>query len=928
MSSALSTFSQSTAITSPTINIMTKIGSFSLYRSQATGLEVTFVDVDTPIVNGLAAIATEEANELIDGGRPHTLEHLIFLGSEDFPYKGVLDTLANRARARGTNAWTAQDSTVYTITTAGANGFAKILPIYLDHVLYPTMTDAGFVTEVYHVNGEGQDGGVVYSEMQGRENGPGDLTWHRMGQLMYPAPSGYASETGGLMRKLRELTIDEIRKYHARYYRPDNLCLIVTGKVDHAKLLDRLEQTEAKIKSKGELPKVDRPWVNSPIAPLTKSVSEVVPFPDEDESKGNLFVECEDPVATSVSDYTNNYKETSSVLYFSSVPTDKLGDLEHKVQEVLAAHTIDIERMHTVLEQRRLRIQNGVESDPGMAMAHSIITHFLYGDRETAKDLIDFVDEEHIFKHLTAMTKDQWQELLQTKLVNAPRIALQAKPSAQLAKDLAAQEAARVAERQKNPEQLKKYQETLDAAMKANDMPIPPEVISNFEVPPMDANLPNVLTAQLPAGRFQNELQAKLDALPATAKLPFFVQLDQVQSQFIGSRLAIDTTHLSGDLRKYLGVYLELVFASPVTLADGSKLTHEQVVAGLNQDTIHFNAGCGAVGESSGSSFSGGAFESQISLWIRSTPEKYAKAVQWIHTVVKHLEFDYGRLATVIRNMLGNVPALKREAMRMASWAIKSTVYDAATSNHAALALNNQVPFLKQLLERVEAKDARVVEDLKALSAALFKPANVRLHLSGAVAKVGVQPALEAWQGIVAAKDGQVAVSVPAKPTREFLNAVGQNPNSKNGRGKLINIPSNESGYLVTLTRGPASNEHPDYPAVMVALRCSKPLKPSGVRATLSRIWRPRAHRSHTMSRSLPMACTTPPMTRYNAWLLEQIDKVSMADVVRVAKQYMPNMFSPDTALFVGVTGPSKVDETVKGFEALGVKLEVTKVDE
>jgi Zn-dependent M16 (insulinase) family peptidase len=31
------------------------------------------------------------------------------------------------------------------------------------------------VTEVFHVNGEGQDAGVVYSEMQARENTAGDL---------------------------------------------------------------------------------------------------------------------------------------------------------------------------------------------------------------------------------------------------------------------------------------------------------------------------------------------------------------------------------------------------------------------------------------------------------------------------------------------------------------------------------------------------------------------------------------------------------------------------------------------------------------------------------------------------------------------------------------------------------------------------------
>ena len=45
-----------------------------------------------------------------DDGLPHTLEHLVFLGSELYPYKGVLDLLANRCLASGTNAWTGKSS--------------------------------------------------------------------------------------------------------------------------------------------------------------------------------------------------------------------------------------------------------------------------------------------------------------------------------------------------------------------------------------------------------------------------------------------------------------------------------------------------------------------------------------------------------------------------------------------------------------------------------------------------------------------------------------------------------------------------------------------------------------------------------------------------------------------------------------------------
>eukprot|EP00960_Hanusia_phi_P022131 655544-Hanusia_phi.AAC.1 len=38
-------------------------------------------------------------------------------------------------------------------------------------------------------------------------------------------------ETGGIMAEIRTLTVEKIRAYHAEYYRPDNMCIIITGKV-------------------------------------------------------------------------------------------------------------------------------------------------------------------------------------------------------------------------------------------------------------------------------------------------------------------------------------------------------------------------------------------------------------------------------------------------------------------------------------------------------------------------------------------------------------------------------------------------------------------------------------------------------------------------------------------------------------------------
>lgn len=197
--------------------------------------------------NAALFLATEAHN---DDGLPHTLEHLIFLGSELYPYKGILDLLANRCLASGTNAWTDTDHTCYTIKTVGSNGFLKLLPIYLDHILFPTLSGSGFTTEVHHVNGDGKDCGVVYCEMQGRENTAESRTSLAYLREMYPN-SGYSAETGGILHNLRSSTTNEkVRQYHAQFYRPENLTLIITGQVGIDDVAKALESVEARILAK------------------------------------------------------------------------------------------------------------------------------------------------------------------------------------------------------------------------------------------------------------------------------------------------------------------------------------------------------------------------------------------------------------------------------------------------------------------------------------------------------------------------------------------------------------------------------------------------------------------------------------------------------------------------------------------------------
>ena len=82
------------------------------------------------------------------------------MGGRKYPYKGLLDKLSTRSYS-DTNAWTDVSETVYTLSSAGWESFAQILPVYLDHLVLPVNTDAACYTEVHHVDGKGEDAGYV-----------------------------------------------------------------------------------------------------------------------------------------------------------------------------------------------------------------------------------------------------------------------------------------------------------------------------------------------------------------------------------------------------------------------------------------------------------------------------------------------------------------------------------------------------------------------------------------------------------------------------------------------------------------------------------------------------------------------------------------------------------------------------------------------
>ncbi|PKK78220.1 hypothetical protein RhiirC2_730303 [Rhizophagus irregularis] len=809
------------------------------FKSKVTGLTVILVDRQAPLVDGYFTIATEATD---DDGCPHTLEHLVFLGSELFPYKGVLDLLANRAFANGTNAWTATDHTCYTIQTAGSQGFLNLLPIYVDHILYPTLTDSGCYTEVHHINGKGEDAGVVYSEMQGRENSGESRVYLRYQRLMYPEGCGYRSETGGLMENLRVLNVETIRQYHRDYYKPDNLCLIITGKILHDELFKTLDPLDERIsRKKSQIHK--RPFVDSaPIPLLEKSIQEVVEFPDEDESMGQIviawlgplidefleinalevlhtylsdsaasvlqkeFVEIKDPLCTDIYIMIEPQTRTAILATFSNVPTEELEELANKVLQkftrIVESEGIDMDRMKTVIQLAKLRILDKIETSSSYFSDASIVDH-VYGKR-TGEDLERATKDLKYYDQLSEFTEQQWIQYLKKYHLDNHHITLLGKPSAEFAEKLSKQEENRIEKQRETlgKEKLNELETRLEEAKKLNDVPVPSNIIEDFPIPNVDS-IPfiNVITGRNKSeGKFKNPVQKYLDH-DSKIDIPYFIQYDHINSAFVTISLYIITTNIPFELRPYINMYLGSFYSLPLNLPDGTKLTFEQVVSQLNKDTVKYDSSLGYNGN----------FQQIVDFSIKVEASKYVKAIQWLNYLLWHTEFTAERLKIVASKILNEIPEAKRDGYDMTSTVMQLINFDEKLSNTYLSSTLYQEKFLPNVIKELKGNGAnQVIQRFYQFRELLTKPENLRIHVYGDILKLANPKSVwnEHFKIIEAPKS-----LTPVPLSQQFLTEFGRNPGNQ---GFIVKLPAIESTFSMHTAEGPSSFDSPDLASLLV----------------------------------------------------------------------------------------------------------------
>ncbi|KAJ9101136.1 hypothetical protein QFC21_003354 [Naganishia friedmannii] len=795
------------------------------YRSKKTGFQVVVGNHKSPITNAYFIVATEIFD---DSGRPHTLEHLVFLGSKSYPYKGVLDSLANRAGGDGTNAWTADDHTAYTISTAGSEGFLNMLPIYLEHILYPTITKEGFITEVYHINGKGEEAGVVMSEMQGVEQQSTRVMMRQLQLELYPPESAYRSETGGMLDALRKLTVEEIRQFHSDAYKPWNVCLHVDGSIPIDHLMRILNDTvdpmilaNTQIKENKIFPASwKRPFLETPSAVgpvIEKDVRKVVDFMDKDETVGEVviawkgiksgdhlnemaldvlttyltdsevaplnkrFVETATPACTSIAFYSEDRASRSEVTCLvsgvSNVAPEKASsgqsqlermDLEIKdALKEIAASGVDMDRMKAVIERDRRKLLSSAETSVTDVLTDAIVADFLYGNKD-AKDLNRTFDDLKWYDTLLSWQSAQWSDLITRLLVDNPSIVVIGKPSAALA-DKITKEQADLLEATKarlGPEGLETKAAELALAQKENDREIPDRMITEFPI--SDAAKIDWIPVESGVNAVDGHA-TKLGKVQAHLdqdgdKLPYFVHYSHVQSNFINIRAIIDTTKLSPELMPYVKIYEASLFALAVQRPDGL-LDHEEVVKQLTDLTVSYDAGLGIRGD-------------------------FPELMQVVLKVEKH------QIAVVVAKLAQDLPRRKRSGNAIASTTASSMGFDQSKSTSTATGLFNNLTFLPSVAEEMKTNPEGVVAKLQGLRKTLLDPRGIRLGVVGNV--LAMPEPRTAWaKNFLALPEVELA---PLADSRSTLSKLGREPSKE---AVLVSMPSIEGSFGVAYGKGP-----------------------------------------------------------------------------------------------------------------------------
>lgn len=219
------------------------------YQYQKVNLDNGFKAILIPMEGtGLVAyytvVRTGSRDEWEEGksGFAHFFEHMMFRGTKRFP-GNVYDSIVTSIGADA-NAYTSDDLTVYHMNFASED-LELVMDIESDRFRNLQYAEAAFQTE----------SGAVYGEYRKNRTSPFSVAYEKLREVAFTKHT-YKHTTIGFESDIKNMPnqFDYSLSFYQRYYRPENVVLVIAGNID-------LKKTESMIK------KYYSPWKSGYVAP-------------------------------------------------------------------------------------------------------------------------------------------------------------------------------------------------------------------------------------------------------------------------------------------------------------------------------------------------------------------------------------------------------------------------------------------------------------------------------------------------------------------------------------------------------------------------------------------------------------------------------------------------------------------------------------
>ncbi|KAL0224979.1 hypothetical protein RCL1_002891 [Eukaryota sp. TZLM3-RCL] len=661
-SSYLTFFSSSTSIlmTSEsefiTLGVFQHLGyTFKSFKHSLLNTIVVCAESDSSLNHLSISFATKNTT---DQGLPHCLEHLVFLGSQSYPNRSLLDKIATISLSSGTNAHTFIDQTVYTCVTASPEGSLQLLPVYLDHLFNPVFSEANFSSEIYHVKPSGEEAGVVFSEINSDYFSSNSLVFYELLRKMYP-DSCYAYNYGGTPTGVASASLCDMQNFHSNFYHPSNCMILSIGNLGSDKLLSSLQSF---FNDFPVIPTQSRPFDCLELTSLNLTVDSInhVTFPSDDEECGSIQIGFRTDTITNLSthlalevvlDYLSegcaspfyqklittglaseanfesiDLKESCVLLALDGVPVEELNNLPKILREILETEVknLDFDRLRRLISRNSAQFYLDYDSDPFSTISDACIIEFLYSPSffNSSNSLEKRLATCHSI--LNEMTDNFWVEIF-TRYLLSPFVVVIGTPSTEMSSQISKNQSKMIEER------AGLYSGLIHAASDFDETII----LSKFKTPTFCPIFPSIIDRSIN----QNVVIHEHDCRFLTCRFLF-----DVSDFFLESLLFV---HLFSNCKS-------------VNLKDGSKVSLNIISKMIEELTVNTWISFG-LSASCSVEFTGNPFPNLIEVGFICKHELFSQSLDLIVSILTASVIEAHHVQSTIKQVINDLSESKRD---------------------------------------------------------------------------------------------------------------------------------------------------------------------------------------------------------------------------------------------------------------------------